>query len=252
MSKYVPDAPSGTDSQEIAEAVVRMAATYRTPFIAIIGFSEALLDGLSGVLNDAQRGDIEAVRTAGWQALGQLNDILDVMNLISGEMVYEKDPLNLNQLLKDVIRDFSRARPDQTGSLQSEIEESLPAVEGDELKLRQLLLALLQAGVQESSEQPLVIRAKKSDDGVLVEVRDAYQVSNNDDLTYFFSPGWVSKLANNRWRRMQWQTYLAHHLVHGLGGKIWVEAMTADEKRPAGTQVSFVLPFKKDEAKPRA
>ncbi|MBL1138398.1 MAG: HAMP domain-containing histidine kinase [Chloroflexi bacterium] len=252
MSKYVPDAPSSTDSQEIAEAVVRMAATYRTPFIAIIGFSEALLDGLSGALNDAQRGDIEAVRTAGWQALGQLNDILDVMNLISGEMVYEKDALNPNQLLKDVIRDFSRARPDQTSLLQSEVEENLPTVEGDELKLRQILLSLLQAGVQESPEQALIIRAKKSDDGVLVEIRDAYQVSNNDDLTYFFSPGWVSKLANNRWRRMQWQTYLAHHLIHGLGGKIWVEAVTADEKRPAGTQVSFVLPFKKEEAKPSA
>ncbi|MBI5930334.1 MAG: HAMP domain-containing histidine kinase [Chloroflexi bacterium] len=250
MTKYVPDAPSSTDSQEIAEAVVRMAATYRTPFIAIIGFSEALLDGLSGILNDAQRGDVEAVRIAGWQALGQLNDILDVMHLISGEMIYEKDPLNLNPVLKDVIRDFSRARPDQTSILQTEIEENLPVVEGDELKLRQILLGLLQSGIQESSEQPLGLRAKKTDDGVLVEIRDAYQAGNNDDLAYFFSPGWVSKLENNRWRKMQWQTYLAHQLIHALGGKIWVESVAADEKRPAGTQVSLVLPIKKDEVKP--
>lgn len=249
MSKYVPDAPSSTDAQEIAEAVVRMAATYRTPFIAIIGFSEALLDGLSGMLNDAQRGDVEAVRTAGWQALGQLNDILDVMHLISGEMLYEKDPLQINAVLKDVIRDFRRARPDQTNLLQTEIEENLPVVEADELKLRQILLGLLQVGVQELSEQPLILRAKKTDDGVLIEIWDAYQVSNSDDLAYFFSPGWVSKLANNRWRRMQWQTYLAHHLVHGLSGKIWVESVTPDEKRPAGTQVSIVLPVKKEEVK---
>lgn len=248
MSKHIPDAPSGTDSQEIAEAVVRMAATYRTPFIAIIGFSEALLDGLSGALNDGQRGDVEAIRTAGWQALGQLNDVLDVMHLISGEMDYAKDTLNLNQLLKDVVRDFTRARPDQTGILQTEIAENLPAIEGDELRLRQILLGLLQSGVQEPFDQPPTLRAKTHDGGILIEIRDASQVANADDLDYFFSPGWVSKLENNRWRRMQWQSYLANHFVHGHGGKIWVEAVTADEKRPAGTQVSFTLPLKKDES----
>lgn len=244
MNKYEPHLPKSIDYQAIAEAIVRMAPTYRAPYVSIIGFSEALLEGLSGQLNDTQSSDVEAIRVSGWQALGHLNDVLDVMLLISGEMVYDKFPTDLNDLLRDVARDVERTRLETTRPLELTVESKPAHIEGDELRLRQAFLGLIGNAMVNVPSVPVRLRSVVQEDSVLVTIRDGCEVANVDDLTYFFEPGWMSKLENNRWRQMQWQSYLAHHFVTAHGGKIWVEKVAAqDDEIPAGTQVSITLPL---------
>jgi signal transduction histidine kinase len=106
--KYAPLLSKEVDYQNIAETIVRMAPAYRNPFVAIIGYGEALLEGLSGQLTEAQSKDIEAVCVSGWQALGQLNDILEVMQVISGEIIYDDLPIDIQQLFRVIERDIER------------------------------------------------------------------------------------------------------------------------------------------------
>ncbi len=246
MSKYEPQLPKAIDYQSIAEAIVRMAPTYRAPYVSIIGFSEALLEGLSGKLSDAQSSDVEAIRVSGWQALGHLNDVLDVMLLISGEMTYDKFPCDLNDMLRDVARDVERTRLETTRPLELTVESKPARIEADELRLRQAFLGLIGNAMVNVPSASVQLRSTVQDDAVLITVRDGCEVANVDDLTYFFEPGWMSKLENNRWRQMQWQSYLAHHFVTAHGGKIWVEKVPAQgDDLPAGTQVSIRLPLAK-------
>jgi hypothetical protein len=246
MSKYTPQTSEEFDYQAVAEAIVRMAPVYRAPFISVIGYSEAMLEGLSGKLTDTQVADVEAIRVSGWQALSQINDILDVMQIMSGEMDYEREALDVGQLLNDVARDFNRSRLGDASALKTEAAPDLPQVEGDQARLRQVLLGLIHAALPDDYSQTTIhVGATRHEEGVLLEVRDQCQVANADDLTYFFEPGWVSRLTNNHWRRMQWQSYLAHHFVNAQGGRIWVEAAPAKGELPAGTRVLFTLPAAK-------
>jgi signal transduction histidine kinase len=249
MAKYEPESTKEVDSQEVAETILRMSASYRDPFISIIGYSEALLEGLSGKLTEAQRTDVEAIRISGWEALGQLNDILDVMLLLAKEIEYNHTLLDVGQLLQDVGRDVERSRSESTLPVKIKVEDNLPRIKGDELRLRQTLLGLVIAAIQNTpTELAVHLMAKKHDDGVLIEILDGCQVANEDDLAYFFEPCWLSRLKDKSWRRMQWQSYLAHYFVNAHKGKIWVENVEAsDGNLPAGTRVSIVMPAAKEE-----
>ncbi|NDJ85699.1 MAG: HAMP domain-containing histidine kinase [Chloroflexi bacterium] len=241
--KFAPQQPKEIDYQEIAEAIVRMAPTYRAPYVSIIGFSEALLEGLSGKLSSAQASDVESVRVSGWQALGHLNDILDVMLLISGEIKYESHLLDLNQLLSDIVRDIERTRLEANQSLKLSLPEKALHIKGDELRLRQAILGLVGNSMVSASGAPIFLQASQEGEDVRIAIRDGCKVANEDDLSYFFEPGWMSKLENNRWRQMQWQSYLAHHFVRAHGGKIWAEMAEEDGEMPTGTQVTLTIPI---------
>ncbi len=243
MRKFQPETPKDVDYEAIAEAIVRMAPTYRAPYVSIIGFSETLLEGLSGDLSKSQATDVEAVRISGWQALGNLNDILDVMLLISNQMEYEERPLDIQELMQDVIRDVERTRLENSQPLQLKLDEKPATINGDELRLRQAILGLIGNAIVNVPAVPVQLQVTVKEAEVEVCIRDGCQVANTDDFTYFFEPGWMSKLENNRWRQMQWQSYLAHHFVTAHKGKIWVEAVEAEGELVAGTQVVFTLPL---------
>jgi signal transduction histidine kinase len=247
--KYTPLLSKEVDYQNIAETIVRMAPAYRNPFVAIIGYGEALLEGLSGQLTEAQSKDIEAVCVSGWQALGQLNDILEVMQIISGEIIYDDLPIDIQQLFRDIERDIERTRSDHMKPLVVDIKGDISSVSGDEQRLRQALLGIIGNAMQCVPDVSVRLTISSNDKEVLIQIRDGCQVANVDDLAYFFEPGWVSKIENNRWRQMEWQSYLAHQFVVANKGKIWVEAAQAegegDSTLPAGTQISISIPVSK-------
>lgn len=249
--KYAPLISKEVDYQNIAETIVRMAPSYRNPFVAIIGYGEALLEGLSGQLTETQSKDIEAICVSGWQALGQLNDILEVMQVISGEIIYDDLPMDIQQLFQDIQRDIERTRSEHMKPLQLTVKGDIPSVSGDEQRLRQGLLGIIGNAMQCVPDIPVRLTVSSTEDEILIQIRDGCQVANVDDLAYFFEPGWVSKLENNRWRQMEWQSYLAHHFVVANKGKLWAEAVEAEDKgdsaMPAGTQISISIPVEKKE-----
>lgn len=248
MVKYEAQELKEIDSQTVAEAISRMAGTYRDPFVSIIGYSEALLEGISGELSAAQRADVEAILASGWQALGQLNDILDVMNLLAGELELELSTIRLQRLLDDVVRDVGRSRSKEQWALKTKIADNLPMVSADEPRLRQTLLGLIDAALRDTPSGTNVwLIAEAQADSVCLSVQDGCQVASEDDLTYFFEPSWLSRLKDNHWRRMHWQSFLAHYLVAKTGGRIWVEAVEAEGEMPAGTRVSMTIPLAKED-----
>ncbi|MCB9436772.1 MAG: HAMP domain-containing histidine kinase [Anaerolineales bacterium] len=250
--KYEPQLTQNSEPEEIAETIVRLAANYRAPYVAIIGFSEALLEGLSGDLNPTQVADIQSIRTSGWQALGNLNDILDVMLIMSGQIEYEKLSVDFSQLLRDVVRDVERTRPEGSQPLQTELLQTPVYIEGDEARLRQALLGLIANTMVSLPRTQVQLKVKVDDQHLEITICDGCAAANNDDLTYFFEAGWVSKMKNGRWRQMQWQSYLAHHFVVAHQGQIWVEPIEAEGDTPAGTQIVMRLPIAKPEDSPQA
>lgn len=246
MTTYKPLSPKNIDFQAVAEAIVRMAPTYRAPYVSVIGYSEALLEGLSGPITDPQRDDIEAIRVSGWEALSNLNDILDVMLLMSGEIEYEKESFSVQQMLNDVLRDVKRTYTQVQDSLPLQVVFDLAesvSVVGDERRLRQAILGLVNnAIVTEPMSNVLLTADIEDNQQIKIQIQDNCHVSSVDDYTYFFEPSWMSKLESGKWRQMQWQSYLAHHFVDAHQGEISV-GRTEPTIQPVGTVVIIQLPL---------
>jgi len=71
-------------SQAKTEFLAMMSHELRTPLNSIIGFSEILIDGKFGAINDKQQRYLQNVHQSGRHLLGLINDLLDLSKIEAG------------------------------------------------------------------------------------------------------------------------------------------------------------------------
>lgn len=86
-------------NQMKADFLATMSHELRTPLTAILGFSEALLFGLSGNISDGQKEYIQDIHNSGRHLLDMITDILDLAKIDSGLMALRLEPANLRDVL---------------------------------------------------------------------------------------------------------------------------------------------------------
>src|SRR5579871_5911755 len=96
--KTVPVALDGAMMGQ--ESLATMSHELRAPLNAIIGFSEALKDGLVGPMSDAQREYVGDIFTSGQHLLALINDIVDFSKVETGMAVLNLEAVDLKSLLQ--------------------------------------------------------------------------------------------------------------------------------------------------------
>jgi signal transduction histidine kinase/CheY-like chemotaxis protein len=79
-----------------------MSHELRTPLNAIIGFTDALLAGVDGPMNDEQRASLTWVQRGGRDLLALINDILDLSKIEAGRIAITPEPFNPVELVASV------------------------------------------------------------------------------------------------------------------------------------------------------
>ncbi len=136
-------------AKEAAEAGTRaksqflavMSHEIRTPMNGVMGMAELLM---STPLNDAQRDFAQTIYQSSKALLEVINEILDLSKIEAGKFELVTQPFNLKRLARDVA-ELIRASAHGKGIVFTlKLDDNLPTwVEGDELRLRQILLNLL-------------------------------------------------------------------------------------------------------------
>jgi len=75
----------------------------RTPMNAILGFTDALLAGVDGPLNDEQTASLGWVQKGGRDLLGLINEILDLSKIEAGKLTIEAEPFDPRELVEAVV-----------------------------------------------------------------------------------------------------------------------------------------------------
>src|SRR5205085_2134827 len=131
-----------------SEFLANMSHELRTPLNAIIGFSEVLLQGIFGEVNEKQREYLDDVLSSGKHLLALINDILDLSKIEAGRMDLELSMFSLANAL-DSGMTIVRERATRHGiALQAVMPNDLPQIEGDERKVKQILYNLLSNAVK--------------------------------------------------------------------------------------------------------
>jgi signal transduction histidine kinase len=136
-------------NQAKSQFLTTMSHELRTPLNAIIGFSELLRSEIFGPLGDARyHGYVEDVLGSGKHLLALVNDVLDFSKIDAGALELREDDVDLRAVLVSSLR-MVEAQAAQTGiDLGHEIAHDLPALRGDERRVRQILLNLLSNAVK--------------------------------------------------------------------------------------------------------
>jgi len=156
-----------------SEFLANMSHELRTPLNSINGFSEVLYDEIFGSLNEKQKKYVNNVLVSGKHLLLLINQILDMAKVEAGKMKLALSILPTKSLLNEIsllVADTVRKKNLQ---MVLEIDEDLPDIEADELKVKEIIYNLLSNAVKFTPEGGQIgMRAKKAGSMITVDVWD--------------------------------------------------------------------------------
>jgi signal transduction histidine kinase/HAMP domain-containing protein len=145
----------------------------RTPLNHVINNMDFMRVGMFGDVTDEQREKLDQTIRSAEHLLYLINDLLDVSKIEAGEMSLFMQPTELYPLIEDALD----ATVAQLGSrakvaLQLDLPESLPSIDADARRLRQILLNLLSNAVKFTSEGEVRLRVNAAAESVVFMVTD--------------------------------------------------------------------------------
>ncbi len=138
-AKTMAEAASHAKSDFLAN----MSHELRTPLNSVIGFSQALGEGLAGPVNDAQKDYLNDIVESGRHLLGIINEILDLAKIEAGKIVLDRSTFAVAELVDKSLVLFKEKALSNGIRLESAVDPDVGVVEADYARLKQVLINLV-------------------------------------------------------------------------------------------------------------
>jgi signal transduction histidine kinase len=247
--------------QRTTNALGSAAHDLKTPLSILNGYVELLHSEKLGPITDRQREVLKDMRDSGKRLQQFIQDFLTFSALETGGLRMQFETGNINDTLSDVCRLWSNRFQEKGIALYFLANDKLPIFPFDAPKLERVISNLLEnsfkftpqsgtvwlhaephmwdrrtAAVPSSSERrrqnlahPNSVKVSVSDTGPGIPAEFHLEVFDD----FFRLPG------SENHEGMGLGLAIARRLVHGMGGKIWVESEPG-----AGCKFSFLIPYK--------
>ena len=153
--------------------LANMSHELRTPLSSINGFSEVLYDETIGPLNEKQKQYVNFVMTSGKHLLLLINQILDMAKIESGKTKLTVSIIPMKSLLREIALLVTDMIGKKKLQLSLEIAEDLSDIEGDDLKVKEIIYNLLSNAIKFTPGGGTIgMRAKQAGSEIDIEVWD--------------------------------------------------------------------------------
>jgi signal transduction histidine kinase/DNA-binding response OmpR family regulator len=231
--------------------LANMSHELRTPMNAIIGYTDLLLDGVDGPVNEDQEKSLRKVATNARHLLRLINDVLDISKIEAGKMKLNPKEIDFKWLLESVLPVFEPQMKMKGLRLVIKIPDGLPLIYADEDRIRDVLINLLSNAVKFTREGSISVSAKLSERGVRpgdppifmeICVEDTGIGIKEEDVGKIFDKFVQADLtAVRQYEGTGLGLSIARGLVSLHKGVIW-----ATSKLGEGSKFCFTLPLKKE------
>ena len=226
-------------SRTKSEFLSMMSHELRTPLNAIVGFSELLVDGRCGPLNEQQMRFLRNVHDSSLHLLTLINDLLDLAKIEAGRLDISTAACATGDLVFAALASLQQLATAKQITLAVDHEGSPPPLLADPVRLKQLLYNLLSNGIKFTPSGGRVsVSFTRTDDGLVrTVVRDTGPGLTPDELAKLFQP--FTQLDNARHTRggTGLGLSLCRHLAELMGGRAGAESTPGE-----GSAFYFDLP----------
>jgi PAS domain S-box-containing protein len=227
-----------------SQFLANMSHELRTPLNSIIGFSRVILKGIDGPVSEMQQQDLTAIYNSGQHLLGLINDVLDLARIEAGKMELNFEEVHLAEMATSVMSTAKGLVKEKLIHLIQHIPASMPAVRGDTMRVRQVLLNLISNASKFTDEGSITVEAsiQKSPTGkmeALINVIDTGPgISVEDQERLFKAFSQVDGSATRKSGGSGLGLSICANLIQLHGGKIGVHSELG-----RGSTFWFTLPL---------
>jgi signal transduction histidine kinase len=145
-----------TDALERLQELSRLKSNFlatvshelRTPLTSVIGYSEMLLAGLAGEMNEEQKDYLKTILEKGESLLRLISSILDLSRIEARGVQLVRKPAKLDEIVHSALESVLPQSMKKNLTLESTLSPSLQSVIVDPDKIRQCLVNLLSNSVK--------------------------------------------------------------------------------------------------------
>ncbi len=215
-------------SREKADFLANMSHEMRTPMISVCGMSELLLQNDLSPLEEEY---VTTIQNSANNLLSMVNDILDFSKIEANMMSLDEAPYNVETLVSDVSSIINVRIGEKDIAFVADIAPDIPAeLIGDEARLRQILINLLNNAVKFTESGMIKLRMTCSVDEsarfwLKIDVTDTGIGISREDQKKLFTQ--FTQVDNDHIRRMEGTglgLVISQRLANKMNGTINVES----------------------------
>nr|WP_321496695.1 ATP-binding protein [uncultured Methanolobus sp.] len=171
------------------ELLANITHELKTPLSSVIGFSDVLLDGMPGQLNNDQKEYLSIINRSGSRLLELVNRMLDISMIESGKMDLSYESFNPDYVLSIVLKRTSSMAAKKNICMNSVIEPGFEEIIADADKVTEMLYNIVENSIKFTHEGGRISISVKGNGGnVYFAVSDTGIGIKQEDMERIFEP----------------------------------------------------------------
>jgi PAS domain S-box-containing protein len=221
-----------------AQFISTVTHELRTPLVSIKGYVDLALSSEPGVISKEVESQLQVAKRNTDRLLSLVNDLLDVQCIQAGRLQLNLQPTDFKKVVDSCIREIEPLVADKKQNLRQAVPEGKLLIQGDEVRLCQVLMNLLSNATKFSPEgSEVALHVEEEGETVKVSVSDnGIGISKEDLPRAFESFAAIQKPSYIKGTGLGLS--VTKGLVEAHGGKIWVESPGEGK----GATLTFTLP----------
>ena len=166
------------------DLIVYLAHDLKTPLTSLIGYF-SLIDEVKDMPQNQREKYVKIALEKSYKLEDLINELFDIARFNSETIVLEKEEMNLNMMIEQIIDDFYPTLKDLDKEIKYKSDDKI-IIDGDPDKLYRVFNNLLKNAINYSTDKTIKIEASRQDDKVNIIVSNKAKKIPEEKLARLF------------------------------------------------------------------
>jgi signal transduction histidine kinase len=216
-----------------------MSHELRTPLNSILGFTNIILQGMTGEINADQKKQLTHVKKNADHLLSLINDLLDISKIEAGKVELSMKEFNLNDVVQEVVEPLAPAASQNGLALVTQVPQGITLF-SDMRRIKQVLINFVSNAIKFTDQGSVTITAGvQSDSNLEIRVLDTGVGIKKEDMAKLFLPFQQAGMSlTEKHKGTGLGLYLTKKIADLLGGDV-----SARSEYGRGSEFIFTMPL---------